>query len=129
MRAYLIDEIPPLDIERIRRFLKKNARPSLLQMVYWIPFPREFLTPVQQSHLNCQPFVAAAEVGTGWVKVEFYSRSLVNLRCSCHRLCNEPQRNFLIDFADRMLRELDGRHRKHRSLFEQSLSYLFDDPI
>jgi hypothetical protein len=107
VRAYLIDEISPSDINKIEYFLKRHARSSGLAKIYWIPFPLELLTAVQRRHQDCQPFVSALEIGDDWIKIEFYVRSLKALRCDCPGLCNESQRNFLVYFAHTMLKELE----------------------
>lgn len=106
MRAYLIDEILPDYMTKIEDFLKKNASSSNLDQIYWIEIPDHLLSETQSGHLKCQPHVFAVEVGTDWVKLEFFVRTLTNLGCKCIGYCTRQQRDYVINFANSMIEQL-----------------------
>jgi hypothetical protein len=106
MRAYLIDEISPSDMENIKGFLRKNAITSNLAQIVWVPIPDPLLSDSQLEHLNCRPHVFAVEMGPDWLKVELYIRSLGNLQCTCPGYCSAHQRDHIINFTDDILEQL-----------------------
>ncbi len=106
MRAYLIDEISNTDMKKVYAFLRENAVKSSLTQIYWIKIPDDLLTSTQYEHKNCSPHVFAVELGKDWIKLEFYVRSLKNMRCTCPGYCTDGQRNFVINFAHSMIEQL-----------------------
>lgn len=109
MRAYLIDEIDPADMGQITGYLRKVATSSSMEKVYWLPIPNDLLSEKQISHPHCQPYVFAVELGRDWVKLEFFSRSMKGMRCSCQGYCTETQTDYIVRFAHEMLKNLDVR--------------------
>ncbi|VBB46206.1 conserved hypothetical protein [uncultured Desulfatiglans sp.] len=107
MRAYLLDEIPSAHLERIKGFLDQNALHSRVDEIYWVQLPDDLLTAEQYSHQACRPHVFAVELGPDWVRFEFLIRSLHTMRCTCPGYCTEPQRHFVMHFADNMLKSLN----------------------
>jgi hypothetical protein len=107
MRAYLIDEISNSDMEKIEDFLHRNAIKSGMEGIFWVKVPAEFLSEAQRQHKACQPHVFAVELGPGFVKLELYIRSLLNMHCNCPALGTPHQLDFIIRFADGMI---DGLH-------------------
>lgn len=109
MKAYLIDEISSSDMEKINGFLRENAITSNLDQISWIRIPDDLLSDTQFEHHICQPHVFAVELGLDWVKLEFFVRSLKNIRCTCPGHCTEPQRDYVIKFAHGMIEQLGIR--------------------
>ena len=107
MRSYLIDEIRPSDMEKVREFLSKNAVKSSLNQLFWVRIPQDILSEAQFQHLDCQPHVFAVELGTDWIKLEFLVRSLAQMRCDCTGYCTTQQQTFIIGFALNMIEGLD----------------------
>ena len=107
MKAYVLDEISGEDISKIIAFLKKNASRSTMEKIFWVKFPKDLLSPLQFQHAGCQPHVFAVEVGSDWVKLEFFVRTLETLKCDCAAYCTAPQRDHIIGFADGMLAQLN----------------------
>ena len=106
MRAYLLDEITPGDMAKIRAYLKENTVSSSLDQVFWAQIPDELLNEDQRTHENCRPHVFAVELGDNWIKCEFFIRSLSNMRCTCPAYAGRRQRRHIISFADDMILEL-----------------------
>ena len=99
MRAYLIDEIPSSEMKNVGKFFRENAVQSRLEQVFWIKIPDEILTSTQRVHRDCQPHVFAVELGSDWVKMEFFVRALKTLRCECQGYGTKAQRDYIISFA------------------------------
>ena len=106
MRAYLIDEIRPEDMDKVRAFLSEHATSSSLQQIFWVRIPDDLLSALQLRHESCRPHVFAVETGSDWVKMEFFVRSSRNMRCTCPAYCTAQQRAFVIRFADSMVDKL-----------------------
>lgn len=107
MRAYLIDEISPTDIEKISLFLKQNSSQSTLDAIFWVEIPEELLTGIQFKHQACGPHVFAIETGDNWVKAELFVRSLKTMRCECQSYCSPQQREFILNFVQHMIDTLN----------------------
>ena len=106
MRYYLIDEISLSDMEKIYEFLKHNAISSRMVKVFWVPIPKELLSDMQFQHRDCQPHLFAIELGTDQMKVEFFIRNLNNLNCQCQSYCTPEQRDFILNFSQKMIGQL-----------------------
>lgn len=109
MRQYILDEISPKDIPRIREYLGNHARSSGLADVWWVDFHEDLLSPQQFAHRDCAPFRFAVELGDDFVRFEFLIRSEKTLRCSCIDYATRQQRDFIMAFADRLVDDLDLR--------------------
>lgn len=105
MRQYVIDEISLNDIKTISDYLKIAARESPLPGLFWVDLPEDLLTPLQYGHQDCKPFCFSIETGEDFVKFEFLVRSRQTLRCDCNGYANKAQRDFILNFADKMLSE------------------------
>ena len=107
MRSYLIDEISPPALEKIGGFLNKNAISSNLDQIFWVQIPDDLLGATQFQHQNCQPYVFAVELGTDWIKLEFFVRSMKSMRCTCSDYCTTQQESYIISFAQSLIEQLD----------------------
>lgn len=106
MRAYLIDEITRPDMEKITAFLKDHAIHSSLEQIFWIKVPDDILNDIQFRHRDCQPHVFAIEIGSDWIKLELFIRTLTSIRCDCPAYCTSQQMSYLLNFADGMIKQL-----------------------
>ena len=109
MKAYLIDEIGNSDMEKIKGYLTHHAMKSGMDGIFWVKVPSDVLSEGQRQHEACQPHVFAVELGPDFVKIEFYIRSLVTMRCTCPGLSTPDQRDFILRFADGMIDQLHIR--------------------
>jgi hypothetical protein len=94
-------------MENVRSFLKKKARASQMEQLFWVHMPKERLSRVQTSHPDCQPYLFAIELGTDWLKAEMFMRSQDNLRCPCSAYCTPEQRDYIIHYVQDMIDTLD----------------------
>ena len=103
MRSHIIDEIRPVDMEKIIEYLNQEALVSKMKGIYWKEIPEDLYSVMQWEHKSCAPYVFAIELGADWVKLEFFIRSLEHLSCECQAYCTSEQRAFVLNFADRMI--------------------------
>ena len=107
MKSYLIDEISEPEIEKIREYLNRYAISSNIEGVFWVTLPEDILSPTQIEHTECRPHVIAAELGPNWIKLEFFVRSLKNMKCTCPGFCTKQQKNHVMKFGDKMIETLE----------------------
>jgi hypothetical protein len=94
-------------MEKIGGYLRDTAISSSLERIYWVQIPKDLLNETQSVHTRCQPYVFAVELGREWVKLEFFSRSLKGMKCSCQTYCTDSQMDYITRFANAMLEKLE----------------------
>ncbi len=107
MKQYVIDQLREEDHQRIHEFLKKNADATVFSDVFWLNIPEDLYTDTQKEHPECPPFYFAVNLSEDRVDFELLIRSRQILRCSCIRYADSRQRDYILDYADKMLGELD----------------------
>jgi hypothetical protein len=107
MRSYLIDEIAKSDIEKIEAYLEEYAKKSGLSRLFWIGIPDDLLSERQYEHAECKPHVFAVELGDTWLKFELFTRNRANINCTCCDYATRHQINFVLNFANTMIQELE----------------------
>ena len=106
MRQYMLDEIVRNDMPRVREYLHEHAIAARLEDIWWVDLQVDLLSPEQFDHRDCQPHRFAVEVGDDFVRFEFLIRSLQTMRCSCIAYATRQQRDFILAYADRLVKEL-----------------------
>jgi hypothetical protein len=109
MKQYILDEIARPDLPRIKAYLDEKARPAGLEGIWWVELGQEQLSEAQMAHPDCQPHCFAVELGRDFVKFEFLIRSRRTMRCSCLGYANRLQRDWIMEFADRLVAALELR--------------------
>jgi len=105
MRQFVIDELSPMERDNIDSYLKRTIKHGPMIGLYWIELPPDLLSAAQQGHEDHGPFYLAVEVTGSAVKFELLVRSRDNLHCSCIAHATPVQRQFVLDFIDRMVVE------------------------
>lgn len=103
MRQIVIDELSPMEKDNIDSYLKRCLQPGPMVGLYWLVLPSDLHSAAQQGHEQCGPFYLAVEVDTAGVRFELLVRSHANLHCSCIAYATPTQRQFVLDFIDRMI--------------------------
>ncbi len=111
MRQYLLDEIARSDIPRVREYLNEHAVAARLQDIWWVELPEDLLGPEQFEHRECRPFRFAVElgeplVGDTFLRFELLIRSEQTMRCACIGYATRQQRDFILAYADRLVKDL-----------------------
>ncbi|MDD3553970.1 MAG: hypothetical protein PHC35_05560 [Deltaproteobacteria bacterium] len=105
MRQYVIDELRPSEIDRIRTYLAKHCEMSDLDDFYWLLLPEDTLSEVQKGHVaSCGPFGVGVQIGRDRLVIEFLVRSRKKIRCNCIAFANHSQRDFILAFADELVK-------------------------
>ena len=107
MRTYTIDQLEETDIAAINSRLLDMDLQAGLEGVYWLPVPREMLTPAQAEHFDsCGPYCLALEVEENAVHMELLVRGMGRISCGCLSFASQELRNSMIDYLEGMLKEL-----------------------
>ena len=105
MRQFVIDELSPMERDNIDSYLKRSLKQGPMVGLYWLALPGDLLSEAQQGHEDHGPFYIAIDLTNTAVKFELLVRSQTNLHCSCIAHASSVQRQFVLDFADKMLKE------------------------
>ena len=105
MRQFVIDELSPLERDNLESYLKRTLAPGPLAGIFWIALPEDLLAEAQRGHKECGPFYFGVEIDDTRVCFELLVRSQTNLHCTCIAYATGSQRQFVLDFIDRMLVE------------------------
>jgi len=105
MRQYVIDELSILERDNIDSYLKRTLNKGPMVGVYWLVLPPDLYSVAQQGHDECGPFYFGVEVERDRVKFELLVRSNTTLHCDCIAHATPPQRQFVLNFIDKMLDE------------------------
>ena len=105
MRQFVIDELSPMERDNIDSYLKRTLSPGPMIGLYWLMLPPDLLSASQQGHEDHGPFHLAVEVEQNRVCFEMLVRSQTQMHCSCIAHATPAQRQFVLDFVDRMVEE------------------------
>jgi hypothetical protein len=105
MRQFVIDELSILERDNLESYLKRSLKPGPMAGIFWIELPGDLLAEAQRGHDQCGPFYLAVEIEDTRVCFELLVRSKTNLHCTCIAYTTPVQRQFVLDFIDRMLAE------------------------
>ena len=105
MRQFLIDELSILERDNLDSYLKRSLKPGPMDGIFWIELPDDLLGEAQRGHEQCGPFYLGVELEEKKLCFELLVRSQSNLHCTCIAYATEVQRQFVLDFIDKMLAE------------------------
>lgn len=106
MKQYVIDELRPVDHQKIKSYLDDHFGPPRIGGIYWIPLHNDILSDLQRDHADCQPHYFAVALASRKVSFELLVRSEKRIRCSCIAYANDVQFSWLIQVADAILERL-----------------------
>jgi hypothetical protein len=107
MKQYVIDQLRESDFDQIKAFLDQHAEGTSLDGIYWVDLPPALYTEMQREHSRCQPFYFAIHLTWNDVAFELLIRSRQVIRCRCIAYAAPQQRDYIIDFAERILKVLE----------------------
>lgn len=105
MRQIVIDELSPMERDNIDSYLKRTLKQGPMVGLYWLQLPPDLLSEAQQGHEEHGPFYLGVEIDNVSVRFELLVRSQSNLHCTCIAHASKIQRQFVLDFIDRMIEE------------------------
>lgn len=105
MRQLVIDELSILERDNLDSYLKRTLAPGPISGIFWIKLPDDLLAEAQRGHEQCGPFYLAVEIEEKRICFELLVRSKTNLHCTCIAYATPVQRQFVLDFIDKMLSE------------------------
>lgn len=107
MRQYVIDQLREFDYNELLKYFNENADSTVMGGLYWAELPRELYTEVQAEHGDCQPFYFAVNLNFKQIAFEWLIRSRNTVHCNCFGYATPKQRDYIIDFANGVLRRLN----------------------
>ncbi|MEE4114072.1 MAG: hypothetical protein V2I40_14730 [Desulfobacteraceae bacterium] len=107
MKQYVIDEIRPRDLEKIKVYLDKTYGDAGVDDLYWVPVDEALLSGVQRAHHGCAPFFMALELGPDRLAAELLVRTRSRVRCDCIHYADERQRSWLVRTVDAIFDKLE----------------------
>jgi hypothetical protein len=107
MKQYVIDELRPEDHDKIKAYLDERYAVAQFEGLYWVPLEDVLLEEVQKSHEACRPHYFALELSPQRLACELLVRTRQRIRCECIQYATQAQRNWLIQWLDEILAELD----------------------
>jgi len=105
MRQYMIDQLSREERANIESYLKRTLQPGPVEGVFWLEVPQDLLSKDQRFHDECAPFFIGVELTKEAVCFELLVRGQTNLHCSCIAYASAAQRDFVLQFVDKMLEE------------------------
>ena len=105
MRQYMIDQLSREERANIESYLKRTLQPGPVEGVFWLEVPQDLLSKDQRLHDECAPFFFGVELTKEAVCFELLVRGQTNLHCSCIAYASAAQRDFVLQFVDKMLEE------------------------
>ena len=105
MRQYNIDQLSREERANIESYLKRSLKPGQVDGVFWLEVPPDLLSADQRAHGECGPFFFGVVLEDESVCFEMLVRSQTNLHCSCIAYASPAQRDFVLRFVDKMLRD------------------------
>ena len=106
MKQYVVDDLRPEDYRKVKAHLDTTLQAGIIEGVYWVPLANTLLTCVQAGHTECHPLCFAVELEPERLICELLLRTQNRIRCSCIGYATEEQRNWVIQFIDRIFEKL-----------------------
>ncbi len=103
MRYFMVDELSFLEKDNLDNYLKRSLKAGGLEGVFFLEVPPDLLGEQQIGHEECGPFYFSVVLEEASVRFELLARSASNMHCSCIAQATPAQRQFILDFADKML--------------------------
>lgn len=107
MKQYVVDELRVGDHSILKAYLDEKLGASDVSGLYKLPIDTEMLTDLQRAHTRCWPLYFAIDLEPDRMACEFLIRTDNTMRCDCMRYATQEQRNWLIQFTDTMLDQLE----------------------
>ena len=107
MRTYTIDQLEESDIKKLAAHLTAMDLQAGLEGIFWLPVPKNLLTPIQREHTErCGPHCMALETEENAVHLELLVRAQGRIRCDCLSFATLELRNHMIGYLENQFTEL-----------------------
>jgi len=106
MKQYVIDELRPLDYEKIKQYFDEHIGPADMGDLYWIPMDTAFHTEVQASHTDCHPLYFAIQLSETSIIAELLVRTKSRVRCDCISYATDEQFLWLVHYVNAIFERL-----------------------
>lgn len=104
MRNYVVDSLSPEDCGRVNKHLETLGMSSSVEGLYWLPVPKQYLTPMQQEHSpECGPYCLGLSVESDSLVLELLVRGKGVMHCPCIAYASPALREHMINWLDQLL--------------------------
>ena len=107
MKQYVIDELRPVDYQKLKDHLASNFTSADIGGIYWIELEEALLSEVQTAHKMCRPFYFVVDLEPQIIACELLIRTHNRVCCECIAYANEVQRDWIIGFIDDLFEKLE----------------------
>jgi len=107
MKQYVIDELRPGDVPKIKGYLDANLHRAGIEGLYWLRLEKARLTAIQAEHEACGPFYFALELSPERLCCELLVRAENRIRCNCIGYASQSQRDWLVQTIDAVFELLE----------------------
>lgn len=106
MKQYVIDELRPLDQEKLKAYFDKSFGPAEIGEIYWLPVEPDLYDDIQAAHQDCHPLFVAMQLTETALILELLVRTKNRIRCDCIRYVSEDQFLWLVRVVDSIFERL-----------------------
>lgn len=106
MKKYVIDDLQPADLPKLKDYLNNRLKPSGLAGIFWLFLEDDLLSDVQKEHTECHPYYLAIELTQTALHCELLVRTTQRLRCDCIAYTDRRQREWAIDQLEAFVKTL-----------------------
>ena len=83
MKQYVIDDIRPLEMARLKTWCAANLAPACFDNVFWLVLADAVLTPLQTAHAACRPHYLSLTLEAERAEIDLAVRTKRTLHCEC----------------------------------------------
>ena len=109
MKQYVIDQLNEADYHRLKEHLEQTLETTMMEGIYRVDLPADLHTEIQHEHTTCQPYYFAIHLDFFKVSFELLVRTRQRLHCPCMGYADQRQRDYILEYADRLLEQLHIR--------------------
>ena len=109
MKQYVIDQLTEADFHLLKGHLDQNLETTMMEGIYRVDLPADLHSDIQREHAACQPYYFAINLDFFKVSFELLVRTRQLLHCPCMGYADRRQRDYILEYADRLLEQLNIR--------------------
>ena len=109
MKQYIIDQLKEADYHCLKEHLDQTQETTMMEGIYRVDLPADLHTEIQREHATCQPYYFAIHLDFFKVSFELLVRTRQMLHCPCMGYADRRQRDYILEYADRLLEQLNIR--------------------
>lgn len=106
MKQYVIDDIRPLELGRLKDWCTANLAPTCFDNVFWLMLDDNVLTPLQAGHADCRHHYLGLTLEAERLAIDLVVRTKRTMHCACMGYVTPQQFAWLDGWVDTVFAEL-----------------------